>query len=340
MKPSFLAFAFFCSAALLTGAAVAQSKVDAPQTIRGRSIATMRPEQVRDCLFIAKDISDLTDRANVAKARSDFETFNATVSPYNQAIAQWNAGCTKPYDPADMIRAENANGMRLCKFTSTPCISETERNAVLAREASRQGRAAPPPSVGLQKETGRVVKKTAPAPARAGSSVSVASDADEGVYAWWVTKRFVPLGDTYRGLSTRELSTPLASMTVLSCAPDSVQFSRGECQEIAGNHGRFRVTADVNHDGVDEVVETGVATTADGAEVKVLVISAVDDPSKNQVFTAEEAGFSAIFRFAEGLRWYPCMECSIGGQLIVWDNTQHAYTLVDAEDLEGAPLTQ
>lgn len=339
MKPSFLVIVF-CSVALLTGTAIAQSKVDAPQTIRGRSLATMRPDQVRDCLFIAKDISDLTDRANVAKSRGDFDTFNATVSPYNQAIARWNAGCTKPYDPADMIRAENENGMRLCKFTSTPCMSETERRAVLAREASRQGRTAPAPTAGIQKETGRVLKKTAAPPVRTDSAVRVTGDAEESIYAWWVTKRFVPMEATYRGLPTRDLSTPLERMSVLSCAPDAGQITSDECQEIAGNHGRFRVTADINHDGVNEVVETGVATTVDGAEVKVLVISALDDPSKNQVFTAEEAGFSAIFRFAEGLRWYPCMECSIGGQLIVWDNTQHAYTLVDAEDLEGAPLAQ
>lgn len=339
MKRILLTIAF-CSATLLAGAAIAQSKVDAPQTIRGRSLATMRQEQVRDCLFIAREISDLTDRANVAKGRGDFETFNATVSPYNHAIARWNAGCTKPYDPADMIRAENENGMRLCKFTSTPCMSEAERDAVLAREASRQGRATPAASAGLQKETGRVLKGVVPAPARTDRRASAGRKAGEDVYAWWATKRLVPSETTYRGLPTRELSIPLESMSALSCTPDSGQFSRNECDEIASNYGSFRVSADINHDGVNEVVETGVGMTTDGAEVRVLVISAVDDPSKNQVFTAEDAGFSAIFRFAEGLRWYPCMECSTGGLLIVWDNTQHAYTLIDAEDLEGAPLAQ
>jgi hypothetical protein len=145
--------------AIVLGPAYGQSKIDAPQTVRGRGLPTIGPEQVRTCLFLAKEISDLVDRIEVARSRGDNDTYNSTVDPYNSATDRWNAGCTKAYDPADMIRAENDSGMRLCTLTKTPCLSEAERSAILAREAARQG-AAPSGSVGLQKTTGRVLKPT------------------------------------------------------------------------------------------------------------------------------------------------------------------------------------
>ena len=142
-----------------SGYANAQSKIDPPQMIQGRNIQKISPEQVRVCLFLARDISDLTDRADVAKDRGDTETFNATVDPYNTAIGRWNAGCTKAYDPGDMIRAENQSGMRLCKFTSTPCLTELERSTILAQELARQGHASSQQEqMGLQRTTGRVRK--------------------------------------------------------------------------------------------------------------------------------------------------------------------------------------
>lgn len=140
---------------------IAQSKVDAPQTFRGRSVETIKPEQVRACLFLAKEISELTDRANVAKSRGNIEAFNLTVAPYNAAIARWNAGCTQAYDPGDMIRAENESGLRLCKFTSTPCLTEAERLAVLGEVVARQGHpGAQEDQLALQRTTGRVRNPT------------------------------------------------------------------------------------------------------------------------------------------------------------------------------------
>lgn len=114
------------------GATHAQSRIEEPQS-------TTRPSetsaaQVQACLLVARDIAELTDRANAANRAQDTEAFNATVDPYNEATDKWNAGCTRPYDEADMIRAENATGLRLCEFTQTPCKSETERHQVLLEE--------------------------------------------------------------------------------------------------------------------------------------------------------------------------------------------------------------
>jgi hypothetical protein len=116
-----------------------QSKIEDPES-------TTRPSetsaaQVHACLLVARNISDLTDRANAAKRVENIEAFNATVDPYNEATEEWNAGCTRPYAEADMIRAENATGLRLCEFTQTPCKSETERHQVLLEEKKlREGR--------------------------------------------------------------------------------------------------------------------------------------------------------------------------------------------------------
>ena len=144
---------------MVSACANAQSKIDPPRMIQGRNIQKISPEQVRACLFLARDISDLTDRANVAKSRGDTDTFNATVDPYNSAIGRWNTGCTTAYDPGDMIRAENQSGMRLCKFTSAPCLTELERSAILVRESEKQGHASPQQEqMGLQRTTGRAKK--------------------------------------------------------------------------------------------------------------------------------------------------------------------------------------
>ena len=114
----------------------AQSKVTGPQSTTRPSATSAA--QVRACLFIARDISELTDKLNIAKAREDAETFNSTVNVYNAALRKWNAGCTRPYSPADMIRAENATGLKLCRFTQTPCLTEAARRKILADELKRQ----------------------------------------------------------------------------------------------------------------------------------------------------------------------------------------------------------
>lgn len=139
--------------ALFHPTAFAQSKVDPPVTIHGGH-AAMTPDQVRNCLFIAKEISDLTDRAKVADERSDIVAFNATVDPYNRAAARWNAQCRSTYEPADMIRAENEAGFRLCEHTSSPCLSDAEREAILDEE--RRNQAALAPQTGMQRTTNTV----------------------------------------------------------------------------------------------------------------------------------------------------------------------------------------
>ena len=116
----------------------AQSKVESPESTHLPSETSAA--QVHACLLVARDISDLTDRANASKRAGDTEAFNATVDPYNEATDKWNVGCTRPYVEADMIRAENATGLRLCEFTQTPCKSEIERHKVLMEEAKlKQG---------------------------------------------------------------------------------------------------------------------------------------------------------------------------------------------------------
>ena len=141
----------------ITSSGAAQSKVDAPEMFRARAIQTSSKEQVRTCLFVAKEISDLTDRADVARTRGDTDTFNSTVVPYNSAVSHWNGECLKPYKPADMVRAENESDMRLCELTRKPCLSEAERSAILAQEAARQKKSATSQG-GLQKSTHRVQK--------------------------------------------------------------------------------------------------------------------------------------------------------------------------------------
>jgi hypothetical protein len=120
------------AAFLLNSAAMAQSKIEDPEDTTRPSETTA--EQVRACLLIAREISDITDRADAAKSTGDVDAFNATVDPYNSATERWNAGCTRPYNPADMIRAENELGLRLCQFTQTPCMAETERRSILIEE--------------------------------------------------------------------------------------------------------------------------------------------------------------------------------------------------------------
>lgn len=119
-------------AGLPLGTIHAQSKIEDPESTTRPSETSA--EQVHACLLVARDISDLTDRANAANRAQDTDAFNATVDPYNEATNKWNAGCTRPYNEADMVRAENATGLRLCEFTQTPCKSEAERHQVLLEE--------------------------------------------------------------------------------------------------------------------------------------------------------------------------------------------------------------
>ena len=112
--------------------ALAQGRVEKPTT-------TTRPSetsaaQVRQCLAVAREIAELSDAADRADAQGDVDTFNATVDPYNSAMSRWNANCTRPYNPADMVRAENELGYRLCQYTQSPCQTEIERDEILMEE--------------------------------------------------------------------------------------------------------------------------------------------------------------------------------------------------------------
>ncbi len=110
----------------------AQGRVEKPRS------TTRPPEtsaaQVRRCLELAREIAELSDASDVANARGDVDSFNATVDPYNSAMSRWNASCTKPYNPADMVRAENELGYRLCQYTQSPCQTEIERGEILLEE--------------------------------------------------------------------------------------------------------------------------------------------------------------------------------------------------------------
>lgn len=116
----------------IPGSTAAQSRVEKPTS-------TVRPSetsaaQVKQCLEIARELAKLSDAANRAKATGDSDAFNATVDPYNNATSRWNHGCTRPYNPADMVRAENQLGYRLCQYTQSPCLAEAERSEILMEE--------------------------------------------------------------------------------------------------------------------------------------------------------------------------------------------------------------
>lgn len=302
-------------AALTAGDAVAQQKVKAPTSISlPRGSATMPMQQVRACLGLAREISELTDMANVAKERGDIPTFNSTVGPYNAAQDRWNRGCTTPYKPADMIRAENDAGVRMCRFTRTPCMSEAERNAVLARERGKQGASTPAPSARIR-ETTKIASspaaQTAPRPAPAPSSPSLLS--------WWLEDTVPATGTRYREMPVSQLSVPLARLSMLSCGGTTPSFTATRCAEAKANGAEFSTTEDLDGDGLTELLETGVGITPKGDKVAVLVISDSTNPSRHQVFLREGEGFSGVFRFDESLSWADCMECSIGVATIKWD---------------------
>ena len=117
---------------LLCQNSLAQERVDKPSKTRLPSETSAA--QVKQCLQIAREIAELSDAAEKAQQAGDVDAFNGTVNPYNSATARWNAGCTKPYSPADMIRAENELDYRLCEFTKSPCLSEEERGQILQEE--------------------------------------------------------------------------------------------------------------------------------------------------------------------------------------------------------------
>ena len=126
--------AFLLSVALsvVSVGVAAQGRVEKPQS-------TVRPSetsaaQVKQCLQIAREIAELSDAADRAQASADVNSFNATVDPYNAATSRWNANCTRPYNPADMVRAENQVGYRLCQYTQSPCLTEDERGEILLEE--------------------------------------------------------------------------------------------------------------------------------------------------------------------------------------------------------------
>lgn len=151
-----------------------------PRSISVRtSTPSLSAAEVDACLLVAREISELTDRAAVAKARDDIPTFNTTVAPYNDARLRWNAGCLKPYSPGDMIRAENRRGVRLCTLTRSPCLSETERAAVLARERARQSyaRSGATPAARLTRGTGFAPRPVGQVRAAAQSSPALATGA-------------------------------------------------------------------------------------------------------------------------------------------------------------------
>lgn len=127
---------------LLTIAALAMPNLSIAQGRVEKPTNTTRPsetsaEQVKQCLRVAREIAELSDAADQAEAAGDIDSFNATVDPYNAATARWNAGCTRPYNPADMVRAENELGYRLCQYTQSPCLSEAERGEILLEEKRR-----------------------------------------------------------------------------------------------------------------------------------------------------------------------------------------------------------
>jgi hypothetical protein len=301
--------------AFVAGTAWGQQKVEAPRSVTVKpGTRTLSVTELDACLTTAQQISELTDRANIAKSRGDIATFNSTVAPYNAAQDRWNAGCLTPYLPGDLIRAENARGVRLCKFTRTPCLSEQERVAVLASERARQGRQ---PS---QAKSGAVLRHStaiAPSAKRAANSPPLV---DSGL-AWWLTHE-VPLRDSrYRNMPSLQLHEPLQRISVLSCRPSDALFSPQQCAEIASNGGSFMAVEDIDADGKKELIETAAGITPDGRRVAALIVSDPADPNDHTVFLQEGPGFSALFRGEDGLSWYSCMECGDGYRLIAGEGS-------------------
>jgi hypothetical protein len=140
---------------------------------------------------------------------------------------------------------------------------------------------------------------------------------DSGSYAWWVTARFTPTGDTVGSIPIRMIDTSWAKASVLT--RDMLPPKAAAPGQWTDTTYGFVREGDFDHDGRQDRAMVGVYQAKSGEVGRFLLVVTQRQAGKWQkaflATTPGEAGFSVLFPAGDGIGVSSCMECDSWAKL-------------------------
>jgi hypothetical protein len=126
--------------------------------------------------------------------------------------------------------------------------------------------------------------------------------------AWWYNMEFTPTATSIHGVDVHTIDADWKRATALDASMLKGRVSEDEIRKFGKSPLSFSVVADVNGDGVPEVIFVGVYEATGGQKGRFVAIT-----QKGKLLQrfkeSTTRGFSALQLGDKEVRWYKCMEC-------------------------------
>ncbi len=144
-------------------------------------------------------------------------------------------------------------------------------------------------------------------------------------YAWWITVRFRPNGDSIAGIPIRSVDSTWTGALALNRAVLPPEAQR-DPSSLADSLVAFTLDGDFNRDGAPDRALVGVYQTAAGATGRFLLILTLRGKRWQKADVLKEPGdpgFSVLTVHGDTLSWWDCMECDFGFE-VAWNGHEYA----------------
>ncbi|MGH8084961.1 MAG: hypothetical protein ACREPV_06770 [Lysobacter sp.] len=134
--------------------------------------------------------------------------------------------------------------------------------------------------------------------------------------AWWYEISFEPTSSSVRGIDVGRFDPTWDRVSALEAKALEGRISAEELARYLDSELSFALKGDLDDDGTPEDVFVGVFSTRNGERGRFVVITRNGQLLQHFAQTGA-AGFSALLKYEDGVRWYKCMECG-EFELIGW----------------------
>lgn len=126
--------------------------------------------------------------------------------------------------------------------------------------------------------------------------------------AWWYDIEFTPVSDSVSGLAAHEIDARWQYASALTLEDLTERITAKEVDAFRESAFSFQTAADLDQDGIDELILTGVYADQDGAAGRFLAVLR-EGALAAKFAEGGGAGFSALLKVDGDVRWYKCMDC-------------------------------
>jgi hypothetical protein len=149
------------------------------------------------------------------------------------------------------------------------------------------------------------------------------SDAAQAQAKWWYDIQFTPVSDSVFGLAADEIDARWQYASTLTLEDLTERITAKDVNAFRESEFSFQTAADLDQDGIDELILVGVYADQDGATGRFLTILR-EGALAAKFAEGGGAGFTALMKIDGDVRWYKCMDC---GEFETLRWTGEAYVL-------------